>query len=71
MPRNMGSTDRIVRAVAAVVLVVVLLQVGVGSALGVVLIVLAALLAGTAAVGFCPLYKALHLSTRPADRVAR
>ncbi len=71
MPRNMGSTDRIVRGVAAVVLLALLLKVDAGSALGLTLIVLAVLLGGTAAVGFCPLYRLLHLSTRPADRVAR
>ena len=71
MTRNLSSTDRVVRLVAGVVAVAAALLVGVGTSLGVVLLVLAVLLLGTSAVGFCPLYRLLGLSTRPADRAVR
>ncbi|WP_263729503.1 YgaP-like transmembrane domain [Cellulomonas sp. SG140] len=59
----MGSSDRVVRLVAAVVLVVAALLAGAGTTLGVVLLVVAAVLAVTSAVGFCPLYRLFGLST--------
>lgn len=71
MARNMGSLDRVVRLVAAVVLVVGALLAGAGTTLGVVLLVVAAVLAVTAAVGFCPLYRLLGLSTRPRTTATR
>ncbi len=71
MTRNLSSTDRVVRLVAGVVAVAAALLVGVGTSLGVVLLVLAVLLLGTSAVGFCPLYRLLGLSTRSADRAVR
>lgn len=71
MTRNMGSLDRVVRLVAAVVLVVGALLVGAGTTVGVVLLVVAAVLAVTAAVGFCPLYRLLGLSTRPRTAATR
>lgn len=71
MARNMGSLDRVVRLVAAVVLVVGALLAGAGTTLGVVLLVVAGVLAVTAAVGFCPLYRLLGLSTRPRATATR
>jgi hypothetical protein len=55
--------DRIVRVVAGVVAVVVALAVGPTSVVGIVLFVVAAILLVTAAVGFCPLYRLLGIST--------
>lgn len=64
MKRNMGTTDRLIRAlVVAPVLVIVAWLVGFASILGVILVVLAGVMVATAAVGFCPLYLPLHLST--------
>jgi hypothetical protein len=61
---NMGSIDRIARAfVVAPVAIVVAVVVGVGSVAGIVLLVLAAVMLATSAVGFCPLYKLLGLDT--------
>ena len=65
MNRNVGTPDRGIRVVLAAVAVVVALVVGVPSGLGIGLLVLAAVLLGTAAVGFCPLYRLLGLSTCP------
>ena len=49
--------------VTRVVLAGVAFAVGAGSVLGIVLLVLAAVLLVTAAVGFCPLYRLLGLRT--------
>ena len=65
MNRNVGTPDRGIRVVLAAGAVVVALVVGVPSGLGIGLLVLAAVLLGTAAVGFCPLYRLLGLSTCP------
>ncbi|MBI4944010.1 MAG: DUF2892 domain-containing protein [Actinobacteria bacterium] len=65
MVRNESAADRIIRLVVAVVAVVVAFTVGAGSALGIVLLVVGAVMLVTAAVGFCPLYRVFGLSTCP------
>ena len=64
MKRNESTADRVVRVVLAVLALVAALAVGIGTAGGVVLLVVAVVLAVTAAAGFCPLYALLGLSTR-------
>jgi fatty acid desaturase len=63
---NVGRTDRIIRAAllapAAIAIAVV---VGLGTVGGVIALVVAAVMLGTAAVGFCPLYRLLGLNTCP------
>ncbi|MEI8082301.1 MAG: DUF2892 domain-containing protein [Actinomycetes bacterium] len=63
MGRNESSVDRIVRVVAAAIAIVIALAVGPTSIVGIVLFVVAAILLVTAAVGFCPLYRLLGIST--------
>ncbi len=64
MPHNMGNADRAVRAFLVAPLLVVLgLVVGASSVLGIVCFVLAAVMVLTSAVGFCPLYAPLGIST--------
>lgn len=65
MNPNVGNTDRLVRILVAIAAVVGALVIGAGSVLGIVLFVVAAIMAGTAAFGFCPLYRALGMSTTP------
>jgi hypothetical protein len=65
MPRNMSNLDRGLRAFAVAPVAIVLATVaGAGSIGGIVLFALAAIMLGTSAVGFCPLYRLLHLDTR-------
>jgi hypothetical protein len=65
MTKNMNTLDRALRAfVVAPLLVIAALFVGAGTILGVVLLLLAAVMLATAAVGFCPLYALFHLNTR-------
>lgn len=63
MSRNESNLDRMIRIAAAVVAVIGAVAVGASSALGVVLFIVAAILVVTAAVGFCPLYRLLGIST--------
>jgi hypothetical protein len=63
--KNLNTPDRLIRAlVLAPAAIVVALLVGAGSAVGIVMLVLAALMLATSAVSFCPLYALLHLDTR-------
>ncbi len=68
MVRNESSLDRVLRLVGAVIAVAVALAVGAGSVGGIVLLVVGAVLLVTAAVGFCPLYRVLGLSTCPVPK---
>ncbi|HRC08733.1 MAG TPA: DUF2892 domain-containing protein [Miltoncostaeales bacterium] len=68
MKPNVGSTDKMVRALVAVVAVVLAFVTGPGSALGIILFVVAAIAALTALVGVCPLYKVLGMNTCPVDK---
>jgi hypothetical protein len=66
MERNEGTVDRIIRAVLAVIFLVVglgplgALQ---GAVLGIIVSVVGLILAFTAATGFCLIYKLLGVST--------
>jgi hypothetical protein len=65
MPRNMTNSDRALRTfLVAPAAIIVAVVVGAGSLAGIVLFALAAIMLGTSAIGFCPLYKLLHLDTR-------
>jgi hypothetical protein len=62
--KNMGSTDRIVRIVLAVILAALALTGTVGGVLAIIFYVLAAVFVVTSLVSFCPLYLPFNLSTR-------
>ncbi|MCA0250928.1 MAG: DUF2892 domain-containing protein [Actinobacteria bacterium] len=64
MKQNLGATDRIVRIVLAAVLAVAAWMLGFTSIGGIILLVLAAVMLITSAVGFCPLYAPFRFSTR-------
>lgn len=68
MVRNVGSVDRIVRIVVAAAAIGIAAAVGFGSIGGVVLLVVAAIMAVTAAVGSCPLYRLVGVNTCPVDQ---
>jgi hypothetical protein len=65
MNRNVGTPDRVIRVVLAAAALLGAVLIGLPSALGIVLLVVAAVLVGTAAVGSCPAYQLLGLSTCP------
>jgi hypothetical protein len=65
MSRNMNNSDRVLRSFfVAPAAIVVAFVVGAGAIAGIVLFALAAIMLATSAIGFCPLYKLLHLDTR-------
>lgn len=68
MKRNEGTIDRVIRVVLALVAVGAAVAIGISSLWGIVLLVVAAILLVTAAVGFCPLYRLVGMSTCPAPR---
>ena len=63
MERNESNADRILRVIVAVVAAGIGVAVGAGTALGIILMVVAAIMLVTAGVGFCPLYRIFGLST--------
>ena len=68
MNANVGRTDKIVRLVLALVAFGFALVAGIGTALGIVLLLVGVVLAATAFSGFCPIYRVLGMSTRPVRR---
>ncbi len=74
MTRNLGSAERLVRAlvVAPVAILLALLVFGAGSVLGVIALVIAFAMLATSLISWCPIWRALGLNTcrtsgRPTD----
>ncbi len=69
MKKNIGTTDRMIRIALAALLAVGAWMVGFGTVGGIILVVLAAVMLVTSAIGFCPLYLPFGISTksRPAS----
>ena len=63
MKKNMGSMDRVLRLAAAVAIVVLIVLKVLSGTLMIVLGILAAVFLITSAIGFCPLYVPLRIST--------
>lgn len=66
MKKNMGNPDRIIRIIIAALLVTGAGLAGFGSIAGIILLVLAAVMLVTSALGFCPLYVPFRFSTKRA-----
>ncbi len=64
MKANMGSADRIIRTILAVVMGVLYFEGIVTGILGIVLVVAAVIFAATSLISFCPLYPIFGLSTK-------
>jgi hypothetical protein len=63
MKKNMGSTDRIIRVLVAVLLGVLISAGQIAGVTAIILGILAIIFLLTSAVGFCPLYVPLRRST--------
>ncbi len=63
MKKNMGTTDRIVRTILAIVMAALYFTGTVTGTLGIVMLILALVFIATSIMGFCPLYLPLGLST--------
>lgn len=68
MKPNMGSADRLIRVLVAIVFAVLYFTGTVGGTLGIVLLALGAVFLLTSAIGFCPLYAPFGISTCPAKK---
>jgi hypothetical protein len=64
MKMNMGTADRTIRTLIALVLGALYFTGRIGGALGIVLVVAAVLFLVTSVVGFCPGYLPFKMSTR-------
>lgn len=65
MKANMGSTDKIIRIVMAVLFAILYFTGTVSGTLGIVLMVLGVVFLLTSLINFCPLYLPFGFSTRP------
>jgi hypothetical protein len=65
MKKNMGITDRVIRVIIAAALILLYFTNIVSGALGIVLLVLAAVFLFTSLAGFCPLYLPFGIRTYP------
>lgn len=63
MTTNEGTVDRIIRAIAGLAAVVAALAMDLSGVGAVLLVIVGGILLVTAAVGFCPLYRVLGVST--------
>jgi hypothetical protein len=63
MKANMGSADRVIRAILAIVMAILYFTGTITGTLGLVLLALAVVFALTSAIRFCPLYAPLGIST--------
>ena len=63
MKKNMGSADRIIRVLIAVVIATLYFTNVVTGVLGIVLLILAAVFLLTSFISFCPIYAPFGLST--------
>jgi hypothetical protein len=71
MKKNMGTADRIVRIIVALVLGFLLLNGTISGTLGVILGILAIVFLLTSLVSFCPLYTLLGLNTGAKDEASQ
>ncbi len=63
MQKNMGTIDRVIRIVLAVVVAILILTGAVSGVLAIVLGVIAVIFVGTSLIGFCPAYLPFKIST--------
>jgi len=64
MKKNMGTVDKVIRVLLAVVVLVLYFTHVISGTLAVILIILAVVFVVTSLLGFCPLYLPFGLSTR-------
>jgi hypothetical protein len=63
MKKNMGSVDRMIRLILALVIVILFLSNIIMGTLAIVLMVIAAILVLTSLISFCPLYALFGVNT--------
>jgi hypothetical protein len=68
MKKNMGSIDKIVRILIAIVIAVLFFTNVISGTFGLVLLVLAGVFVLTSLISFCPLYTLVGVNTCPKDK---
>ncbi len=68
MKKNMGTIDKVIRILVAVVVVVLYFTHMIAGTLAIILLALAAIFVITSLLGFCPLYLPFGLSTRKNEK---
>jgi hypothetical protein len=68
MKPNMGSTDKIIRIIIAIVIAALFLTHVISGTLGIILLVLAGIFVLTSFISFCPLYLPFGISTRKKEK---
>jgi len=68
MTKNMGTLDRVIRTIIAVIIVVLLLYGTLTGILAILLGLFAIAFLGTSAIGWCPLYKPLGISMKESEQ---
>ncbi|MGC9396316.1 MAG: YgaP family membrane protein [Anaerolineae bacterium] len=64
MVKNMGTVDRVVRVVVAILIAILYFTNVISGALAIILGILALVFVATSFIGFCPLYVPFKISTR-------
>ena len=63
MKKNMGTIDRVIRVLLAIVVIVLYLTSSITGIAAIILGILAAVFVLTSLIGFCPLYAPFRIST--------
>ena len=63
MKKNMGTIDRVIRIVLAIVVVILYMAGSISGTAAIILGILAVVFVLTSLIGFCPLYVPLKIST--------
>ena len=64
MKANMGSTDKMVRIIIAIVIAILFFTNVISDTLGIILLILAGVFVLTSFISFCPLYFPFGISTK-------
>jgi len=67
MRKNMGTTDKIIRVILAVIIAVLYFTNVIPGTLGIILLALAVIFLATSFISFCPLYMPFGISTCKRD----
>lgn len=68
MKKNMGTIDRVVRVVIALVIAILFFTHIISGTLGIILLVAAGVFALTSLISFCPLYPLVGINTCPKEK---
>ncbi|MFA6472751.1 MAG: DUF2892 domain-containing protein [Candidatus Latescibacterota bacterium] len=68
MTKNMGTTDRVIRIVLALAVIILYLMGLISGTVAIILGIIAAVFLLTSLIGFCPLYKPFNISTKKKEQ---